>query len=489
MLRWVLIGLVLAGGGLGGWTLYTRAQARAKARAEMAVGKPYSEASIAYANGNAAEAERILLGMLPQAEEHWAGGSRLADTYFLLGIVYKKERKYKEAETYLLRALELRKKLFAADSVVVGDVLIYLGSLCREEGSYIQAESYYRQSLEIHRKRPEAPRELLAMELYDLGWLAAQQGRSAEAEPLIEEAIGLYQQYLPPQDPALISARRELALVRGTTAGWLGHTSDAPQAVPGDAATAEELYALGLQHVDAGNYKEAERLLRRAVKLLEESPSADPSRRPTFLFGLASACEGAGKRSEAELFYKQALEGYRKTVGLENPLTADALESLGAFYMEANGDRDADARKCLESALAIREKLLGPENSAVGLTLSTLGRLYDDEKKYAKAEPILSRALGIMEKSYGSDSMQVSTVLIRLGMAQAGQYEFPQAEASFGRCLAIREARLPPNHRWIAIALEMLAGVYMEEGRQASAAELLKRAEAIRNTSTQTASK
>jgi tetratricopeptide (TPR) repeat protein len=65
-------------------------------------------------------------------------------------------------------------------------------------------------------------------------------------------------------------------------------------------------------------------------------------------------------------------------------------------------------------ALAIREKALGPDHPDVANSLNNLARLYQDQHRYADAEPLHKRALAITEKTLGPKHPDVATALKRL---------------------------------------------------------------------------
>ena len=62
-------------------------------------------------------------------------------------------------------------------------------------------------------------------------------------------------------------------------------------------------------------------------------------------------------------------------------------------------------------ALAIWERVLGPEHPDVATGLNNLALLYDDQGKYAEAEPLYKRALAIWEKALGPEHPKVATSL------------------------------------------------------------------------------
>ena len=54
-------------------------------------------------------------------------------------------------------------------------------------------------------------------------------------------------------------------------------------------------------------------------------------------------------------------------------------------------------------ALAIREKVLGPEHVNVAQSFNNLAGLYNDQGRYADAEPLYKRSLAIREKALGPE--------------------------------------------------------------------------------------
>ena len=78
---------------------------------------------------------------------------------------------------------------------------------------------------------------------------------------------------------------------------------------------------------------------------------------------------------------------------------AITLHIAGAVY-EAQGRLD-EAERTHARALAIREKALGPDHSAVATSLEGLASVYRRQKRYAEAAPLLTRALAIHERVLG----------------------------------------------------------------------------------------
>jgi esterase/lipase superfamily enzyme/Tfp pilus assembly protein PilF len=186
----------------------------------------------------------------------------------------------------------------------------------------------------------------------------------------------------------------------------------------------------------------------------------------------------AGKYSEAVPVAQQALALAEKLHGPDHPDVANSLNHLAALY--GTQGRYADAEPLYRRSLAIREKALGPDHPDVARSLNNLAGLYDDEGRYADAEPLYKRALAIDEKALGPDDTVVATMLNNLAALYHDEGRYTDTEPLLKRSLAIREKALGPDNPDVARSLNNLAGLYHDEGRYADAEPLYKHALAVR---------
>jgi tetratricopeptide (TPR) repeat protein len=95
--------------------------------------------------------------------------------------------------------------------------------------------------------------------------------------------------------------------------------------------------------------------------------------------------------------------------GLEFPEAARLLNEAG-WYLKERGQY-TEAEPFSQRALAIRERILGPEHNVVANSRANLGLLYVTQGKYAEAELLYQRALAIVEKALGREHPDVATYL------------------------------------------------------------------------------
>jgi tetratricopeptide (TPR) repeat protein len=140
----------------------------------------------------------------------------------------------------------------------------------------------------------------------------------------------------------------------------------------------------------------------------------------------------------------------------------------------------AAARPLLERALAIREKVLGPEHTDTAISLNNLASLLREQGDLAGARPLYERALVIYEKVLGPEHPHATSSLNNLALLLQYHGDLAGARPLHERALAIREKVLGPEHPRTATSLNNLANLLREQGDLVGARPLHERALAIR---------
>ena len=188
-----------------------------------------------------------------------------------------------------------------------------------------------------------------------------------------------------------------------------------------------------------------------------------------------------GRYVDAIFTAREALAIREKVLGPEDPSFAKSLNNLAELYRSEG--RYGDAEPLFKRSLAIYEKALGPEHLNVATSANNLAALYENQGRYDEAEPLLKRSLTIREKALGPKHPDVAFSLNDLAQLYLKQGRYAEAEPLYKRSLAIREEARGPEHPDVGIALGGLAGLYLEQGRYAEAEPLLKRSITIHEKS------
>jgi tetratricopeptide (TPR) repeat protein len=91
--------------------------------------------------------------------------------------------------------------------------------------------------------------------------------------------------------------------------------------------------------------------------------------------------------------------------------------------------RYSEALPLAVNAVALAERLHGPDHPNVGTALNNLGLLYRALERNAEAEPVYKRYLAIREKTLGPDHPNVATALNNLAVMYRAQGRYAEAES------------------------------------------------------------
>ena len=191
------------------------------------------------------------------------------------------------------------------------------------------------------------------------------------------------------------------------------------------------------------------------------------------LHNTASYLDDRARYGEAEPLYQRALAISERLQGPDHPNTASNLNNLAVLYM--NHGKYEQAEPLLQRAVAIRERVLGRDHPDTAQSFDNLATLYY-QWKFEQAEPFYQRALAIRERVLGPDHPDTAQSLDNLATLYSHQGKFEQAEPLHQRALAIRERVLGPDHPDTARSLNNLAVLYSNQGKFEQAKSLLQRA-------------
>jgi tetratricopeptide (TPR) repeat protein len=218
----------------------------------------------------------------------------------------------------------------------------------------------------------------------------------------------------------------------------------------------------------------------RALAIREKVLGPDSLDVAAVQLDLASLDSQYGENFLAEQLYKRALAIKEKSLGASHPDVVAVLEELGhceymsGLEMEGSG-KSEEAEQHYMRALQICEKPDYSKPLDVAGVLDNLAELYSSEKKYPKASSQCERALAIREKMLGPNDPAVAKSLADLAMLYARQDKFADSELLVKRAAAIWKS-VPEGHPRVAtdvksevIDLNNLGVIFMNKGKYAEA--------------------
>jgi CHAT domain-containing protein/tetratricopeptide (TPR) repeat protein len=315
------------------------------------------------------------------------------------------------------------------------------------------------------------------------------QDDAAGAVRLLERALTLTESVKGPED-------REVGDVAEQMAGACFDRRD--------MARAESLYVravaildktLGVDHPAAavvrsrlarvyrvtGQRLKAEALVRPALEIIEKTLGTDHVFYAAALSSLQVLRDEASDFEESVAIAKRQLAILDTIQYTDSILYAQVLNNLGSAYVALHDATHAE--DCLRRSIALFEKLRGPDAYLMTSPLANLGRLLATERgDYAAAEAAYLRAIAIRERVVGPDNPDLMLSLNNLANIYFETRDTVRARALYFRALRIGEHAYGSYHRFTFLSTSNIAETYKQDGDIANAIVFERRAEAIVET-------
>ncbi|HLK20479.1 MAG TPA: tetratricopeptide repeat protein, partial [Bryobacteraceae bacterium] len=174
--------------------------------------------------------------------------------------------------------------------------------------------------------------------------------------------------------------------------------------------------------------------LKEALKIAETFPKSDPRRLET-LIRLAETC-GYDDECSGKSFVDQALR-IRAAIEPKDTRFAKLLTDLANTASE-QGAMD-DALKVYKESVALREKLLGPDDQLVAETYAGIANVYQGMNNPVMARSTMQKALDLRQGADKEQSAGFADLLEKSAALFARAKNTPQAKAQYERAISIRE--------------------------------------------------
>jgi tetratricopeptide (TPR) repeat protein len=318
--------------------------------------------------GELDQAESLYLEVIQWLEAHREkNGSMLALAFDNLGRLRLEQGRWREAEELLGWARDAYIKTRTARDPHIANVNRLLGETYLSQGRIAEAVILIEQTVATLRQAPDAAASTLAAALRSLATAYAVQGRYPEAEALLEESIQLNRE----------SGRTQLELADSMLA--LGHVfllvHDTARAMPllekavrifevhDDSHLPGALSELGAAALQEGKYAIAKEYLGRALDLDQKLFAWDHVAAALVQGGLAEAYFGERNYGQAAALIQQAIANNRTSVG-ESHFTLARLLMVEAT-IEAKLRHASQADAYYRQALDIYRKTFAADHPAL----------------------------------------------------------------------------------------------------------------------------
>jgi tetratricopeptide (TPR) repeat protein len=185
-----------------------------------------------------------------------------------------------------------------------------------------------------------------------------------------------------------------------------------------------------------------------------------------------------GNFDQAEKMDRIALAINQKLWGPDSLEAAASFSDLGMVF--AQEGKLADWEAAHREALDIRRRRLGENDPDVAASLSNLAESYTQQGKIAEAEVLVREALEIRQKRFGNDSLAAADSLRSLSILLGDEGKWAEAEAMAREVLAIRRKLLGAEHPIVATSLTDVAWAAGGQNKLEEAEALEREALAMR---------
>jgi serine/threonine-protein kinase len=420
-----LLVLLSLAGGLAGTIWQARVASQQARRAEaatdfMAGVFRLSDPSVAI--GETVTAREILDLAARRIESELGGTPEIqADMFALIGRIYTDLGLYRNAEPLLMRAIDIRKRLYPDERWEIGDSLDAIGVLQGKLGRYAEAEETLRRALAVLSRTAGAVSAETATSLNHLAELQLLTASHAQAAASAESALGIRQRLFGNRQPAVAeslalmaeAARAEGSLTRATSLDR--EALDIRRAHFGEnhPAVIASLSSLASDSAQQRLYREAEELYREALASARRTLGPDHPDTLEIVSRQGIVAAEQGRFAAAEVLLREALVARRLRVGERHPSLIANINALAGTVQRLG--RHDEAEGLYREALAIAESGLGANHLEVAKNLADLGVLLTERGHAAEAEPLLRRSVTIFTTVRGRGDARTAEAALALG--------------------------------------------------------------------------
>ncbi len=308
-------------------------------------------------------------------------------------------------------------------------------------------------------------------------------GQAPRARQLLQRALDLRDESLPPSDPLIAEAHHNLARALYFSADYAAADKHYQLAVNLRRASADQRgLAFSLQHLASTKQKladeqAAEALHREAINIRQALAASDKSVLPDLAMSqnaLGSLLRERAQLDDAEALFRAAIESLRAVPGENAFGLAVALQQLASTLTDLY--RYEEAEPLLLESITLLKKRVGDNQPRVATSLEALAALYLRQNQPKRAEPLAREAIAIRAQHQAATHPARADAQLLLADALLSLARPDEAEPLIRDALSIRSAIPAPLDWQIAQAESLLGHCLLLQHHNEQAATLLRRA-------------
>lgn len=363
-------------------------------------------------DGKFAEAEFYLKRSLEIAEKHLPNSHpELAKAYNSYGIYFLTTGKYGPALDFLNKSLAINKLINPSG---VAENLNNIGIVHENLGDYEQAFEHYKQALVYNKLKLGLNHVSTANNYLNLGTACLRLDRYDDAKAYFDTALIVYQEKLPKNHPEFAGLYNNLGAVANVR----------------------------------GDYHSAIEYFEKALKITEQNLGGNHPDVASIYTNSGTLMLDQGDINKAIAFLKKAYDIRLRFFGKNNHLVARTSNYLGDCYLQK---KDFDkAYEWYNQATLIYENLPSGDPTDYAEYKNDLGLYYEKLGNYQSALKYYNEALNVVRRNPGRQDLDIANSLARIGNVLMSKQDFANARHHFSQALQITRQFLGTNHPDVA---------------------------------------
>ncbi|GKZ65925.1 hypothetical protein AnigIFM50267_010283 [Aspergillus niger] len=395
-----------------------------------------------------------------------------------LGLVYRNQSKYKEAEEIHEKVLAVKQNRVGPEDPSTLDTTHHLAELYSSQGMLEKAKKMYERVLSGRTSMlgQSHPSTLSTMD--KLGTVYLGLGELNDAMDYCQRAYQGYRKH------RLITAMMNITNNIGLIYLKQGRFVDAAayhtqvvkelEAILGDnhPSVFNAMENLGLLYTKQGKFDEAKKHLFEALSHRKRVLGAEHPSIITTKDNIARLYVSQGKTDDAEREYKEALELANRTLSSNHTSALRLLNNLGNLYYSQGMFREAENNYL--QAMAGYEAVLVPTHTSRLSVMVNLGNIYKLQDKRDEAGQMYRGALDGYKATVGESHPTTLKVENNLGLLYFDQGNFQASEKMLVQCKKKKEELFGSDHPSTLGAIDNLGFLRYCQGRFKEADELME---------------
>lgn len=363
----------------------------------------------------------------------------VADTYEQIAESNKLLHRYSDTTNYYEKALSVRKEATGGADIKSAAIMHELGKIHYQQELWDDAEKAFKEAIRVRTIQIGQDDPLVAESMYSLGLVYTSRNDNTKALKYMEGSLRIRKSKLADNDPHLAENFHSLGGIHSA----IGNVDKSVFCFDKAMRIYTEIHGKNSNEVALSLYGKGESLrsseqFHEALASFSEwldirnaidgpTPAKECGDVLTLMGDIYSQL---GDSTSASSSFASALTTYRQIFGTKHPTVADVLQRMSAHFVKVK--EFERGYSCVKEALALRQVLLGEEDTKTGDSHYCMGTILYEWKNYSEASNEFEKARDVHRK-LGDTHLSVANANYYLGCI-SGKKLFPHNHSDISSC-------------------------------------------------------